>query len=1434
MMSTKTLVAIIDGMYCQKCPKKIEDALKNKKGIGNVQVSLEDKEGVVTFDPGTISVDQILSDIQGLDAAFKAHPKATQTPVQEVTLFADHMTCGDCVKKIEDALGRLDGVTAVKVSLAMGSVTVRHNPTQISSVNLRDAIGALGFPASLRKPPQPLSSATIDIQGMTCNSCVKLIEDTIGEKSGVKSIVVSLEKGQGVIQYDPKVTTASLLAGYIDDMGYEARLLTQVPQEEPVPTCSEKSCTVDVKGMTCHSCVDLIEQVISEKPGVVKIKVSLEKGRADITFDPETTDPRQLAEDISDMGYDAEVVADSKCDEGQIQKSSKLITSNIVISGMTCQSCVKKIEGELGDVIGVGSVKVSLVEKEATVQHNPAHISADQICAKIQGLGFGASIKDVKKNASVVAKPKVIERNASLRRSKGSVRRRQPTQPREDGKYHKALFNVRGMTCASCVANIERTMAKVEGIETILVALLAQKAEVTYDPELLNPETIAKKITDLGYETTVLQEATGGHVELFISGMTCASCVGKIEDHVMKKRGVKSASVALTTSRGKFEFDPEVTGARDIIRHIESLGYEAKIFTSDSKNLAQLELERKKKSWRNSFFISLIFGVPTLLTVIFFSITKIPGGWPTPPHGAGNTTDGLINPHDIRIIPGLSLDNLLFFIFATPVQFIGERYFYIQAFKALRHRTTNMDVLIVMATTIAYCYSLGVITAAMIQQTRASPMTFFETTPMLVTFIALGRWLSHIVEGKTSEAMTKLMSLQPAEATLVERDKDGNIMNEEKIPVELVQRGDLLRVTPGEKIPVDGRVVDGKSSCDESLITGESMPVFKEPGCNVIGGSINQNGALIMEAIHVGSDSALAQIIKLVEEAQTSKAPLQALADKISSVFIPGVITASTITLVSWIIVGYVNFDLIHKDFVEGSDRSRDEVILANAFQYAITVLAVACPCALGLATPTAVMVGTGIGATSGILLKGGQPLEVAHKVKSIVFDKTGTITHGVPEVTRIVMFVRQEVLSLKELLAVTGTAEGSSEHPIGDAIVRYVKEALKCENVGNTSDFEAVSGYGIKCSVTNVEAMKDNVDVRNILNSETVVVDGVEGVEGKAEEPIGAMASKSYEVLIGNRQWMQKQGLVITPEIDEEMMKHEMQGQTAILVAVDGAVAAMMAVADTVKEEAHLAIYYLQKMGLDVYLLTGDNVKTAAAIAKKVGIKKVFAEVLPQHKKEKVEQLQRSGVKVAMVGDGVNDSPALAQADLGVAIGTGTDVAVEAADLVLMKDDLVDVIIALKLSKATVFRIRLNFFFACVYNLLGIPIAAGLLSPVNIRLQPWMAAVAMAMSSVSVVCLSLLLKLFKKPDKQEMAQNRAYIHYKEQGGQVTDENISVSRGLDDVPQRKLSGSIKGRNYPRLKEVAADDSFAVELRPGHSKSPLIEPDEEPEEWDERL
>ncbi|KAI6185328.1 P-type Cu(+) transporter [Aphelenchoides besseyi] len=899
---------------------------------------------------------------------------------------------------------------------------------------------------------------------------------------------------------------------------------------------------------------------------------------------------------------------------------------------------------------------------------------------------------------------------------------------------------VEGMTCASCVATIENRIRKVDGVVSITVSLMSMKANVIYNVSSIDAATIAEEISDMGFTATLLNDGATSNTKqnFIIDGLAGSSDVKRIESNMMAMPGIESCTIAVSTGIATIEYLPSMTGARKIIEKIQTLGYNASLASAEDR-LEKLSYKDEIKKWRTSFMVSLIFGIPVMMIMIYFHwIIKSP-----------------MHPErQVHVfVPALSLDNMVLMLLSTFVQIFGGRSFYTRSWKAVKHGTANMDVLVVLATTIAYSYSVFILLLAILLNWKSSPMTFFDVSPMLLVFISLGRWLEHKAKGKTSEALSKLMSMQAKVARLVTRDENGQILSENGIDIELVERGDFIKVLPGEKIAVDGIVVEGKSTADESFITGESMPVSKILGSPVIGGTINGTGVLVIEATHVREDSMLSQIVRLVEEAQTSKAPLQNLADKLAGYFVPMIIALTVITFFTWFFIG----------ISRSKSNTRDwEAIIRRAFEYAITVLAIACPCSLGLATPTAIMVGTGVGAKNGILIKGGEPLEIAQRVNTVVFDKTGTITEGRTRVVRVIPMVSSNRLSLNTMIALAGSAETNSEHPIGNAITAFTKEFLNCEQWASVSQFHTSPGEGIRCEIRNVE---------NLLQSSPVSINGKDELEDVQLTPrtkqlqnhnveIFPMMSSSnnengqnlnnlpfYTVLVGSESWMDKEGVPVDEIVKEALNKERQTGNISVLVAVNNEIVGIFSITDQVKKEAVHTVFALRQMGIRVMLLTGDNVRTAEATAKKVGISEVFAGALPNQKKDKIEELQKDEKRiVAMVGDGVNDSPALAAANLGITIASGSDVAKEGAGIVLVKNNLMDVVGAISLSKATIRRIRINLFFALVYNSIGIPIAAGVFQHWGFRIQPWMAAAAMAASSVSVVTSSLFLRNFRKP----------------------------------------------------------------------------------------
>lgn len=796
----------------------------------------------------------------------------------------------------------------------------------------------------------------------------------------------------------------------------------------------------------------------------------------------------------------------------------------------------------------------------------------------------------------------------------------------------ESSIQITGMTCAACATRIEKGLNKMEGVEQATVNLALEKSSIKYDPSKLSAVDLEKKIEALGYG--VVKEKA----EFEITGMTCAACSTRIEKGLNKMEGVALANVNLALEKATIEFNPSEVTIADIIAKVEKLGYGAQQKQEDKEQVDHRE--KHIKDQQRKFIISAILSLPLLWTMVgHFSFTSF------------------------LYVPDILMNPWLQMLLATPVQFIIGKQFYVGAYKALRNGSANMDVLVVLGTSAAYFYSVyqAIVTAG----THHGPHLYFETSAVLITLILLGKLFEAKAKGRSSEAIKKLMGLQAKTAVVL---RDGI---EKEIPLAEVMIGDTILVKPGVKIPVDGEVLEGTSAVDESMLTGESLPVDKKTGDVLYGSTINKNGFIKMKATKVGRDTALAQIIKVVEDAQGSKAPIQRMADQISGIFVPIVVGIAILTFLVWII------------WVKPGE-------FTPALEVLIAVLVIACPCALGLATPTSIMAGSGRAAEFGILFKGGEHLEQTQSIDTVVVDKTGTVTHGKPVLTDVLVVDHQDE---EKFLSLIGAAEKQSEHPLAQAIVQGIGE--KGIELGDVQFFEAIPGYGVQATVS------------------------------------------GQGVVIGTRKLMQQYGIDITAVLPA-MEKLESDGKTAMLAGINGQYAGMVAVADTIKDTSVEAVLRLKEMGIKVIMMTGDNKRTAQAIGKEVGVDAVIAEVLPEGKAEEVKKLQATGKKVAMVGDGINDAPALATADIGMAIGTGTDVAMEAADVTLIRGDLNSIADAILMSRKTMRNIKQNLFWAFGYNTLGIPIAAiGLLAP-------WVAGAAMAFSSVSVVLNALRLQRVK------------------------------------------------------------------------------------------
>lgn len=805
------------------------------------------------------------------------------------------------------------------------------------------------------------------------------------------------------------------------------------------------------------------------------------------------------------------------------------------------------------------------------------------------------------------------------------------------------ILNIEGMTCAACAKAIERVTKKLDGVENSSVNIATEKLNINYDKNKVSIEQIEKAIEKAGYKgklETVEKIMT-------IEGMTCAACAKTIERVTKKLPGVIESNVNIATEKLKIIYEPSVTDVSDIKRMISKAGYKALDIEDKEEKVNRAEIE-SKNLWKR-FIISIIFTVPLL----YISMGHMMG------LHLPSIIDPMINPLNFGIIQ---------LVLVIPVMYTGRR-FYVSGFKALKLMSPNMDSLISIGTLAAVLYGLFAIYQIFIGNSKYAMDLYFESAATILTLITLGKYLESVSKGKTSDAIKKLMGLAPKNATII---RDGK---EIVVSIDDVMVDDIVIVKPGERLPVDGEIVEGSTSIDESMLTGESIPVEKTLGSKVIGASINKNGSIKYKATKVGKDTTLSQIIKLVEDAQGSKAPIAKLADVISGYFVPTVIGLAILGAIIWAIAG------------------KDSIFVLTIF---ISVLVIACPCALGLATPTAIMVGTGKGAENGVLIKSGEALENAHKINAIIFDKTGTITEGKPKVTDIITYDIDE----EELLYFAATAEKGSEHPLGDAIVKRAEEDKI--NFGVSQNFKAISGRGIEVTI-------DNKDV-----------------------------------YLGNINLMIDRKLPLK-DLDDQMESLSLEGKTPMIIAIDNEIKGIIAVADTIKPSSKNAIEVLHNMGITVAMITGDNKNTANAIGKQVGIDKIIAEVMPENKAEEVKRLQDQGYKVAMVGDGINDAPALVAADVGIAIGSGTDVAIESADIVLVKSDLMDVPTAIDLSKKTIRNIKENLFWAFGYNTLGIPVAMGLLYAFGgPLLNPMIAALAMSFSSVSVLLNALRLKGYK------------------------------------------------------------------------------------------
>lgn len=1092
----------------------------------------------------------------------------------------------------------------------------------------------------------------------------------------------------------------------------------------------------DATRRRCGSCTSAVEAGFKGVAGVGSVSVSLVMERAVIMHDPQTISAEEIQEIIEDRGFDAEVLATDLPSPLLPRRSAALsrdngddgtMTTTVGIEGMTCGACTSAVEGGFKDVPGVKSFNISLLSERAVIEHDPSLLSAEQIAETIEDRGFDATIISSERAADTLATGGAEEE--------------------KDLTMATTTVAIEGMTCGACTSAVEGGFTGVEGVMRFNISLLAERAVITHDSQKLPPSKIAEIIEDRGFGAEILSttyqsddQTKGTSTAQFkLYGNLDSAAATLLENTLSEMAGVSSISINMASSRLTVVYRPSLIGLRAIVGAVESQGLHA-LMADNEDNSAQLESLAKTREigeWRRAFRISLAFAIPVF--IISMVLPMIP--W--------------LDFGAFRLMPGLYLGDVICLVLTIPVQFgIGKR-FYISAYRSLKHKSPTMDVLIILGTSCAFFFSIFAMFMSIVCPPHSRPSTLFDTSTMLITFISLGRFLENRAKGQTSKALSKLMSLTPSMATIYvdpiaaekaaeswdanstaepktnNANNDGHATEEKVIPTELIQLGDIVILRPGDKIPADGVLVRGETYVDESMVTGEAMPVQKVKGSVMVGGTVNGHGRVDFRVTRAGRDTQLSQIVKLVQEAQTARAPIQQLADHVAGWFVPIILSLGFVTFVSWMILSHV-LSTPPKLFLK--DESGGKVMVCITL--CISVVVFACPCALGLATPTAVMVGTGVGAENGILVKGGAALETATRVTQVVLDKTGTITYGKMSVAKAGLVSPWNDGQLKTRLwwALVGLAEMGSEHPVGKAILLGAKEQL---NLGEDNTLEGSVGNFLASVGKGIAA-----DVEPALTNERT----------------------RFRVLAGNARFLRENGVSIPQDaIDASEVpgankdaKAPQAGTTNIFVAIDGAYAGHLCLADTIKEGAEATISVLHRMGIKTAMVTGDQRSTALSVAAAVGIPadRVHAGVSPDQKQEIVRRMQEEqGEVVAMVGDGINDSPALATAATGIAMASGTDVAMEAADIVLMRSaELMDVPASLALARSIFTRIKLNLAWACMYNVVGLPFAMGIFLPLGLHLHPMAAGAAMACSSVSVVVSSLLLKFWKRPRYMEDA----------------------------------------------------------------------------------
>ncbi|UYV71641.1 ATP7B [Cordylochernes scorpioides] len=1349
------------------------------------------------------------------------------------------MTCESCVSRITEHLMGLPGVAGAAVNLAERLAVVDYDPALTSALTLQQAVQSLGkFTAAVLADGEDPARrvCTIEVLGMTCNSCVENIQDKVGVLLGVSAVSVSLEDAKATVLFNPQLVSAAQLTETIDDMGFDARLLQDIGVQPSSPATAAEpprqskllplnhNVTLHCNTVAQTCCIPPQQQNLHERTADTSIqgqfsttKLLFNQLVANVpehrTMGKKLSRPRQLHDHRPggrkrnrSLCRHARVavshlpsLARADCPLALVGAARDFPRPPARVAASADPSTNERLIVVGDTVIVVGDTVIVVGDTLIVVGDTIIVVGATLIVVGDTVIVVGDTLIVV--GDTVI----VVEDTLNVVGDSFHV----VTFSENDTKK-SCYLTISNMTCSSCVIKIQNKMHQVPGVENVMIALMSEKAKVIYDPELLGPEEIAQKLTAIGFPSAVIDQPEGLNriLKLHIDGLSSKAKRKHLKKGLYGHLGVVKVESKVAKQHVNIHYNYELTKPRAIVKLISDLGFHATPIDEKSKEIDRLRHTEEIKMWRRISYFNLLVGGPSILyhlSMILHLHIPLPG----------------------LGVPGLSFISLVDWLAATLILLYSGRPFYSRALTSLRHRMLNMDFLIMTAMSLCYMYSFILAVYSIYFGSFPPPKLFFGTIPMLLLFISFGRLAENKCKGHTSQALIKIIGLQSSDTLLVTLDSNHVVATEEQISTAYLQEGDLIKVglyaaptalsvkvVPGAKIPVDGKVVTGSSTVDESVITGESLPSIKKPGDGVIAGTMNMNGVLVVMATQVGADTTLAQIVKLMEDAQTSKAPIQQIADKMSGYFVQIVFVIFLATCSVWLALGYTMPQLEEAYFVMPRDGATHlEIVIHTALQYGLTVLSISCPCALGLATPTAITVATGIGTKYGILIKGGEPLETLSKAHYFLFDKTGTLTFGKPSVTSITMFVKEAVCSAVQMLALVGTAEHSSEHPIAMAVDNFMCDVLGVCTFGRTEDFSIVPGCGLRCKVSLAEPMVDKVrdTVPDSLPRRTEISSVVFEQKLVPQLPTNGLmisdANAEHQVVVGNREWMRRNGMEIPKDMELMLEEREQRGETAVLASINGAIVAMITVADTVRPEAQLTIQTLRAMEKKVMLLTGDNPRTAANIAQQVGITEVYSELLPTHKVLKVKQLKTEGFKVAMVGDGVNDSPALAQADVGIAVGSGSDIAREAAQVVLIRNNLLEVITALQISRKTISKIRLNFLSAVIYNVFAIPFAAGVLTLMSskMKLEPWMGGAAMCFSSLSVVFFSQLLRRYRRPSQQALEEAV-------QKARLPIEPLRVHKGLEQEVYT---------SQPSKSAQSSLSNFVVNLLYSPKKEPLL-------------